>query len=55
MTTLAWVRFLLAAAGLVVWGYGYRVDDANIRWAGIAFLAVAVLLRFWVRRPRPPA
>jgi hypothetical protein len=55
MTTLTWVRFLVAAAGLVVWGYGYRVDDATIRWAGIAFLAVAVLLRFWVRRPRPPA
>jgi hypothetical protein len=55
MMTVTWVRFVVAASGLVVWGYGYRVDDANIRWVGIALLAVSVLLRFWPRRPRPPA
>jgi hypothetical protein len=39
---------------MLVWAYGYRVDDPPIRWVGIAFLGVAVLLRFWGRR-RPPA
>jgi hypothetical protein len=47
-------KLALAAIGLVVWGYGYRVDDPALRWVGIAFLAAAVLLRFWRGRPRPP-
>jgi len=53
MISLTWVRFALAAIGLIVWGYGYRVDDPTMRWIGIAFLAVAVVLRFAARR-RPP-
>jgi hypothetical protein len=55
MTTLTWVRFGVGVIGIVVWAYGYRADDATIRWAGIALLAMAVLLRFWGGRPRPPA
>ncbi len=47
-------RTLLAAAGVVVWGYGYRVDDPQTRLAAIGILAVALLLRFvpkrWVGR-----
>ena len=39
-------RTALAAIGVVVWGYGYRVDDANVRLAAIVVLAVALLLRF---------
>jgi hypothetical protein len=54
MISITWARFALAAIGLVVWAYGYRVDDSTMRWVGIAFLAVAVLLRFLPRR-RPPA
>jgi hypothetical protein len=53
VTTLTAVKVGLAAVGLVVWGYGVRVDDPLIRWVGIAFFAAAVLLRFWSRR-RPP-
>jgi hypothetical protein len=55
MTTLTWVRFALAVAGILVWAYGLRIDDRTIRWGGIALLAVAVLLRFWPRRRAPPA
>jgi hypothetical protein len=55
MTTLTWVRFVLAAIGMIVWAYGFRVDDATIRWVGIALLAVAVLLRFAPHRARPPS
>jgi hypothetical protein len=54
MTTPTWIRFAVAVAGILVWAYGYRADDAAIRWVGIALLAVAVLLRFWAPRARPP-
>ncbi len=43
-------RTLLAAIGVVVWGYGYRVDDPQIRLAAIGILAVALLLRFIPKR-----
>jgi hypothetical protein len=33
--------------GFVVWGYGQRVDDPAIRLVGIAFFAVAFVLRFF--------
>jgi hypothetical protein len=39
-------RAVLLVVGVVVWGYGYRVDDPNIRLAAIGILAVALLLRF---------
>jgi hypothetical protein len=52
--SLVWVRFALAAIGLVISGYGIRVDDPTIRWIGIGFLAAALLLRF-ARRSRPPS
>jgi hypothetical protein len=43
-------RTVLAAIGVVVWGYGYRVDDPNLRLAGIAVLAISLLLRFVPKR-----
>jgi hypothetical protein len=46
MRRLILARTLLAAMGVVVWGYGYRVDDPNVRLAGIALLAISLLLRF---------
>ena len=33
--------------GFIVWGYGQRVDDPTIRLVGIAFFAVAFVLRFF--------
>lgn len=54
MISLLWVRFALAAIGLLICAYGIRVDDATVRWVGIAFLAVALLLRF-APRSRPPS
>jgi hypothetical protein len=53
MMSIVWARFVLALVGILVWAYGYRVDDSTVRWVGIGCLAVAVLLRF-VRRQRPP-
>lgn len=47
------LRVALLAIGLIVWGYGANVDDARIRWIGIALLASSLILRFF--RPRASA
>jgi hypothetical protein len=39
------VAFLVM--GLIVWLYGLRVDDPTVRLVGIAFFAVAFVLRFF--------
>lgn len=44
-------RLALLIVGIATWGYGVRFDINEVRWLGIAFLVVAILLRF-VRRPR---
>jgi hypothetical protein len=58
MTTLLWVRTALALIGVAVWGWGYRVDDPQIRLAGMAILLVTLLLRFvpkrWLGEDEPP-
>ncbi|HVX40534.1 MAG TPA: hypothetical protein VHB25_13265 [Gemmatimonadaceae bacterium] len=46
------VQLALLAIGVIVWGYGQRVDDARLRWIGIAFFAVAAAMRFLKRRAR---
>ena len=33
--------------GLIIWGYGQRIDDPTVRLVGIAFFAVAFMLRFF--------
>ena len=58
MRTLLWVRMALALIGVVVWGWGYRTDDPQIRLAGMAILLVTLLLRFvpkrWLGEDEPP-
>jgi hypothetical protein len=44
-------RVALAAAGIVVWGVGARLDNAEVRWTGIGLLALSLLLRFAKGRP----
>lgn len=46
MNRLLTGRLVLVAVGIVVWGYGHRADLARTRLAGIAILAVSLLLRF---------
>jgi chromate transport protein ChrA len=46
MNRIILTRVVLAAVGIAVWGYGQRIDDPNVRWSGIAVLAVSLLLRF---------
>jgi hypothetical protein len=43
-------RTVLLVIGVVAWGYGYRIDDPNVRLAAIGILAVALLLRFVPKR-----
>ena len=57
MSRLTQLKLGLAIIGLLLWGYGYRVDDSRLRWIGIGFLAGAALLRFVRHRSGegPPA
>ena len=48
--TTAKLALMLIAAVLLAWGI--RTDDAALRWAGIAFLFLALVLRFFKRKPR---
>ena len=48
--TIAKLALMLIAAVLLAWGI--RTDDSAIRWAGILFLIVALVLRFF--KPRKP-
>jgi hypothetical protein len=46
MSALTQLKLGIALAGLVLWGYGARTDVSWLRWTGIAFLALAAVLRF---------
>ena len=48
--TVAKLALMLIAAVLL--GWGIRTDDSALRWAGIGFLFVALILRFF--KPRKP-
>lgn len=52
--TIAKLALILIAAVLL--GWGIRTDDSALRWAGIAFLFIALILRFFktrnLREPR---
>jgi hypothetical protein len=50
MRTLLIVRTVLALLGVAVWGWGYRVDDPQVRLAGMAILVITLLLRFVPKR-----
>ena len=40
-------QFAFVVMGMIVWAYGHRVDDPTVRLVGIAFFAVAFVLRFF--------
>ena len=46
MSALTQLKLGLAVAGLILWGYGVRVDVNWLRWTGIGFLAAAAIMRF---------
>ena len=46
------IQLALVLMGLIVWGYGQRVDDKRLTLIGIVFFALATALRFARRRKR---
>jgi hypothetical protein len=47
---LTLARVVLAAIGVIVWGYGYRTENARLRLVAIVVLALALLLRYLPQR-----
>ena len=41
------IQLALLVIGIIVWGYGQRIDDPSLRLVGIALFALATLLRFF--------
>ena len=47
------IQLALLVVGLVVWGYGQRIDDGRLTGVGIVFFAAATLLRLLKKRDPP--
>jgi hypothetical protein len=43
-------RLALTGIGVVVWGYGNSTEQPRFMYAGMAILAIALLLRFVPKR-----
>jgi hypothetical protein len=41
------IQLAVLLMGLIVWGYGQRIDEPSLRLVGIAFFAGATILRFF--------
>ena len=54
MSTLTRGKIAMALIGLVLFGVGVRLERAELRWTGLAFVVVAWLLRFVGPRETPP-
>ena len=50
MPSLMAIRLGLAITALILFGLGIRSEAPYLRWAGIAFLGAALVLRFAGRR-----
>jgi hypothetical protein len=48
------LKLALVVIGLIIWTWGYRVEDSFLRAVGIVVLLIAFLLRFVGRRSRAP-
>ena len=47
-------QLVLLLMGVIVWGYGQRVEDSRLTWIGVAFFAAATALRFLKRKTEDP-
>ena len=52
MSPFTTAKLALMVVAAVLLGWGIRTDDSVLRWAGIAFLFAALILRFFKRKPR---
>ena len=53
MTRVTLVKLALLLVGLFVFASGVRTERREVRWAGIAIVAVAFFMRLFPKR-RPP-
>ena len=49
MTPMTVAKLALALMAAILFAYGARNDIPQLRWAAIAFLAAAVIIRFFDR------
>ena len=49
MTPMTVAKISLALIAAILFGFGVRNEIPQLRWAAIAFLAAAVLIRFFDR------
>ncbi|MDP1891153.1 MAG: hypothetical protein Q8K55_09690 [Gemmatimonadaceae bacterium] len=54
MTSRTTIKIALVLAGIALFGVSVRFNAEAYRWAGIALVAVALLLRFWKEPPEQP-
>ena len=52
MSNLTRAKVVVAGAGVAIWGFGIRMGDERLKWAGVALLGAAFLLRFVGPRQR---
>ena len=50
MKRLLLARLVLTAIGVLVWGFGNATSQAAYMYAGMAVLAIALLMRFLPKR-----
>ena len=50
MTRRTEVQLALLAIGVIVWGYGQRIEDSRLTYIGLAFFVAATVMRFIKRR-----
>jgi len=53
MSPFTAAKMALALIAAILFGIGIRNDNPALRWAAIAFLAIAVLLRFFDKSRSP--
>jgi hypothetical protein len=44
------IQIALLVVGVVVWAVGQRMEVVPLQWTGIAFFAVATMLRFFKKK-----
>ncbi len=47
MSPFVTAKLALMLVAAILLGWGIRTDDSALRWAGIGFLFVALILRFY--------
>ena len=49
------IQLALLTMGVIVWGYGQRIEDNRLTYIGLAFFTAAVVVRFFKRRDDDPS